>query len=411
MTTLSENQQDIALWRYGIISPLLHREANDRLMHEILEELARNKYRHPSGNDMDISPETLRKWLYRYTRNGLPGLCDKERSDKGQYQIPVDLADALFALRQEHPRWTLARMLRAVSEKGQWNGVRPSRSSIYRFAAASNLQRDPHLETTTERQSFAFDLFGQLWVADFLHGPKLWVGKQKKKTYLHLILDDCSRFVVRGGFYLSETVEPLICDLMEASKRFGLPQRFYTDNGAAYASRHLKLVCGRCGIHLVHTPPYVPQGRGKVERIFRTIRDQFLSGTIFKSLDDINREFAGWVARYHEGIHSSLGCSPLQKRLEAGSVCRPIPPAADTEALFRMEKRSRVYANGTVRHKNTLYEVPGCPSGSRVTLYYMPWESGVVYYGDDMRRAHPLDLQKNARRFDKPARRARRSES
>jgi len=104
-------------------------------------------------------------------------------------------------------------------------------------------------------------------MADFLHGPKLIAGKKKKKTYLHVILDDSSRFIVHGGFYLTESVEPLINDLMGAVRRFGIPQHFYTDNGAAYSSRHLKIICARNGIDLVHTPPYRPQGRGKVERI------------------------------------------------------------------------------------------------------------------------------------------------
>lgn len=411
MEKLSEQQQDIALWRYGIISPLLHRGVNDRLMQEALTDLACKNYRHPSGESMTFSPETLRKWLYRYARHGLPGLADKQRSDKGRYQIPDNLVEALIALRKDHPRWTLARILKDLLATGQWNGTRPSRSALYRFASARNLHRDPHLETVTARRSFAFDRFGQLWVADFLHGPKLWIGKKKKKTYLHLILDDCSRFVVHAGFYASETVEPLICDLMEASKRFGLPQRFYTDNGAAYSSRHLKMVCARCGIQLVHTPPYVPQGRGKVERAFRTIRDQFLSGVKFSGLAHINREFNHWLARYHEGIHSALGCSPRQKRLEAGSVCRPLPPAVDADALFRMEKRCRVYSNGTVRLKNNIYEVPGCLPGSRTTIYYVPWEPHVVYFGDDMQRACPVNLQSNARRFDNPGLRRRRAAS
>jgi transposase InsO family protein len=106
----------------------------------------------------------------------------------------------------------------------------------------------------------AFDHFGQLWVADFLHGPKLYHGRKKKKTYLHVILDDSSRFIVAGRFYLTESVEPLIYDLMGAVRRFGLPQRFYTDNGAAYASRHLKILCARNAVDLVHTPPYNGHG-------------------------------------------------------------------------------------------------------------------------------------------------------
>ena len=43
--------------------------------------------------------------------------------------------------------------------------------------------RDPHLNTTETVQPFCFEKFGQMWIADFMHGPKLWLGKKKRKSY------------------------------------------------------------------------------------------------------------------------------------------------------------------------------------------------------------------------------------
>jgi len=328
MSQQDDEKFEMSLWRYGIISPLLHRDANDLPMGKILQQAASKQYMHPNGEPVFVCDETIRKWLYRYNLCGLPGLSDKERSDKGCFQIPDEIATAMFDIRKQHPRYTVARILRQLSETKVWNGRKPSRSALYRFANANNLQRDPHINNEQQYRPFAFDHFGQLWVADFLHGPKLWKGRKKQKTYLHVILDDCSRFIVHGGFYLSESVEPLIYDLMGAVRRFGLPQKFYTDNGAAYASRHLKMICARNGIDLVYTPPYKPQGRGKIERLFRTVRDQFLCDTHFKTLEQINKDFQRWVSRYHETIHSSLQCSPLQKRMQVKNHCRLLPPTA-----------------------------------------------------------------------------------
>lgn len=402
MTEQNDKNMDIALWRYGIISPLLHRDANNLPAGEVLDLASWNHYVHPNGTHITLSAETLRKWLYRYLHQGLPGLMGKTRSDKGNHKIPEDIASTMTALRIEHPRWTVARMIQQLARTGTWNGHKPSRSAIYRFAKANNLQRDPHIDPEQTRP-FAFDHFGQLWLADYLHGPKLFHGKNKQKTYLHVILDDCTRFVVHGGFYLTESVEPLIYDLMGAVRRFGIPQRFYTDNGAAYTSRHLKILCARSAIDLVHTPPYKPQGRGKVERIFRTVREQFLCDK-YKSLKQINDAFKLWMSRYHETLHSSLNCSPLQKRLQVKNVCRVLPPSTDIDALFRMERRCRVYNDSTIQFKKIKYEVPDCLPGSRVTIYYMPWDKTCIYYGNDMRKARILDLGANARRFDHPNR-------
>ncbi|NBC25218.1 MAG: DDE-type integrase/transposase/recombinase [Bacteroidetes bacterium] len=401
MTDQHDKNFELALWRYGIISPLLHREANSLPFGEMLDLASWNTYVHPNGTHITLSAETIRKWLYRYLKSGLPGLEGKTRSDKGRHDIPEAIASEMAALRSEHPRWTIARMIKHLAQTGLWNGRKPSRSALYRFAKAHNLQRDPHIHPDQGRRPFAFDHFGQLWLADFLHGPKLYHGRKKRKTYLHVILDDSSRFVVGGGFYLTESVEPLIHDLMGAVRRFGLPQRFYTDNGAAYAGRHLKILCARNAIDLVHTPPYIPHGRGKVERMFRTVRDQFLCDR-FKTLDEVNTAFTRWISRYHQTLHSSLQCSPLQKRLQTPSVCRELAPSVDIEAMFRMERRCRVYNDSTIRFKKTIYEVPDCLPGSRVTIYYMPWDKESIYYGDKMKKARMLDMSVNARRFEHP---------
>ena len=401
MKNENDKALDIALWRYGLISPFLHRDANDLTFGKMLDQASLQKYVHPDGRHVTLSAETLRKWLYRYQHHGLPGLQDKKRSDKGKHQIPDNLSSPMVALRMKHPRWTLARIIKELTQTGAWNGRKPSRSALYRFAKTQNLQRDPHIYPDEHVRPFAFDHFGQLWSADFLHGPKLYYGRKKRKIYLHVILDDCSRYIVHGRFYLTESVEPLIYDIMGGVRRFGIPQRFYTDNGAAYASRHLKMICARNGIDLFHTPPYRPQGRGKVERFFRTVRDQFLCDK-FKTVEQINTAFKIWLAHYHETIHSSLGCSPLQKRLQTKNCCRLLPPSVDIESLFRMERRCRVYKDSTIRFKKRQYEVSGELSGSRVTIYYMPWDKDNIYYGNHMKKARMTDLSANARRFEHP---------
>ena len=239
-------------------------------------------------------------------------------------------------------------------------------------------------------------------MADFLHGPKLRIKGKKHKTYLHAIMDDSSRYVVGARFYFSENVESLIGELMKAGRTFGLPQRFYVDNGAAYSSRHLKIICARLSMHLIHTQPYQPQGRAKVERFFRTVREQFLARERFTTLEQMNREFLAWLAEYHQRPHKTLKCPPLAKRMNSENVCRNLPEVADLEALFRMEKRCRVYLDGTIRLKNQIFEVPGCPPNSRVKVYFMPWDLSRVYYGDEMALAKPLSRTDNAKRFQNP---------
>jgi len=155
---------------------------------------------------------------------------------------------------------------------------------------------------------------------------------------------------------------------------------------------------------VVHTPPYRPQGRAKIERFFRSVREQFLAADSSKTLEQINTAFIKYLARYNESWHSGLQCSPLEKRLKGENHCRSLPVVADLEALFRMQRRCRVYKDGTVHLFNNIFEVPEALPGTRVTVYFVPWDLSRIYYGDDMIPATPLHLSKNARRFEHPLR-------
>ena len=167
-----DRQMDLALWRYGIISPLLHRDANDVYLCELLHILSENSYIHPiDGRHISVSAEAIRKWFYRYNHGGLTALADKQRSDKGRHNVPQPLADAMVELRKEHPRWTLALLLRQMAQRKLWDETSPSRSVLYRFARANNLMRNPLLNPAQILRPFSFDKFGQMWIADFMHGP------------------------------------------------------------------------------------------------------------------------------------------------------------------------------------------------------------------------------------------------
>jgi transposase InsO family protein len=69
-------------------------------------------------------------------------------------------------------------------------------------------------------------------------------------------LDDHSRLIVHGEFYLSEGLDCYMDALEEALSKRGLPRKLYTDDGSAMRSHHLDHVCASLGIALVHAPPY-----------------------------------------------------------------------------------------------------------------------------------------------------------
>jgi transposase InsO family protein len=395
---------DHGLWRFGIISPLLHRAEDAPPLHAQIKELAQRVFYTPNGREKRLCPDTIRDWLNQYRARGIDGLRNKQRKDQGGTSVPDALGQALTDVRKSQPLWTVKRLLRHVREQGLWDGRKPSRSALYRFTAAHALNRSA-VEPARSVRSFEYPYFGDLWTADFLHGPKVRRGAHFFKVYLHAIIDDATRYIVAARFHPTEDTRSLLDDLMLAILRFGVPKRLYTDNGAAFRSQHLRMVAAKLGIGLPHTPPYTPRGRGKVERLFRSVREGFLTGRSTTSLEKLNADFSAWVSQYHQSPHSSLGMSPLNRKLtDTGQGLEQISPTQNINDIFRMELVKRVGSDGCVRLFRKRFEIPDAFPGEMVTIYYLPWDQDYILAGPDKLFVKPLDTVNNALRFDKPHR-------
>ncbi|MCY7330405.1 MAG: DDE-type integrase/transposase/recombinase, partial [Saprospiraceae bacterium] len=387
--------------RYGLISELLHGCSTELTLSMRLKEAAERIWNHPTQGIIRIKADTLRHWIYRYRKNGIVALEDRRRKDMGTTEIKNSIAERFATLRTEHPHFTSERLLNILLSEGHWNGHRPSRSAFYRFVKIKGLGRKRKDATAIQEASaFAYEAFGNMWVADFLHGPKIRVGRYLKKTYLLAIIDDATRYILYAAFGLSEGTSALIDGLSMAVRRFGIPERFYTDNGAAFRSRHLLHVAAKLSMHLPHTPAYRPQGRGKIERFFRTVREQCLDGIKSESLENLRTVFATWLEEYHHRVHGGIGCSPLNKRLESTRVTRTLPEVAQLDLFFGMQERRKIHRNGTLHLQGKVYDIKNALPGSIVDVYYLPWVLCTIHVGPDRLPAKPVDLLANARRHE-----------
>lgn len=404
MKNTKNQPEDMALWRFGIISPLLHRNADGPPLYVDIEAITQREYFTPSGRSVSLSPDTIRQWLYRYKRFGLRGLANKPRRDTGTTLVPVAIQDQLKRLREQLEGVTSKRLFQKLEDSGLWNGRKPSKTALYRFMRRNNLTRN-HQQKPASVRTFEYPFFGDMWSADFLHGPKIRRGTHSYKTYLSAIIDDATRYVVAASFHLSESTQSFLGDLMLAIRRFGIPKRLYTDNGSAYRSNHLRVIGARLAIALPHTPPYKPQGRGKIERFFRTVRDGFLAGRSQTSLETLNKDFTQWLTTYHNRVHRTLSMSPLNRKLtDTGQQLEQIDPTRNINDVFRLQGRKKVGPNGCIRMWKTSFEVLDALPGEIVDIYYLPWERDYILVGPDKLLAKKVNPINNAHRFEQPKR-------
>jgi len=396
-------QSELALWRFSLIAPLLHRAPGVSLS-QLSRQLAAEVKQGPDGAPLFVSAETLLRWLRRYQEGGLDALANQRRSDRGRSRcLDEDTVSRLLELAAEHPGWTVKAIHRRLQrELGNPVPLKP----VYRL-----LKGRKRLTTNEAFRKRPPGLPQVLWLADTMHGPEVYppsgagllrrtgvplpapqasrqAGRRKKrKTYLIAILDDASRAVMAAAFTLSDSVQALMPVLREAILARGLPHRLLVDNGPNYRSLVLRTACARLGIHLVHAAPYRATSKARLERFFLTVRLQMLPRLPeAPTLEQVQTEWARFLSEYHDTPHSSLSeiagtpTTPLNYYLRflPGDVRYLEELALDD--LFLIEATRRVNADATFRLASRFWEVRPELVGERVLVRYNPNDLMRVLY-------------------------------
>ncbi len=405
--------QAIALFRYGLIAEFIHLGAGSPGLYARLREKAAAHYVIPGSCRTRVAAETLRHWLKDWRRGGFDALRPKPRCDRGRSRaLPAALADALLGLKDEQPQLSVAQLIAELGRRGVLlQSPPPAASTVHRLLSRAGLMDRPGDEAAlgADRRRFAFAQPGQLWMSDVMHGPSVALPgtRVRRKTYLIAFLDDATRVVPYCAFAFAENTQAFLPVFKQALLRRGIPQRLYVDNGAAYRSQQLALVCAKLGVALIHARPYQPQGKGKQERWFRTVRAQLLAtlaSADTDSLEALNRRLWAWVeAEYHHSPHRGLdGATPLDRWAMNGPPVRLAGTQPDLDALFLFEAKRRVQRDRTVSLNGTLFEVDAALVGQNVLLRYDPAAPAargieVWYEGRLVERARLLDAYANCR--------------
>jgi putative transposase len=403
--------EQVALFRYGLISEVIRpADAHDdnKTLYERLREKASRSYCIPGTRRTRVAVETMRDWLALYKTGGFDALKPKPRKDIGRARaIDEGVADLLVSIKDEHRAWSVAMVI--DNAKNQSDAARAATlplSTVHRILSrAGVMDKRPEDPTSKDRLHFAYERAGELWMSDVMHGPAVYVaGRRKQKTYLICFLDDATRVVPYAAFAFSESTSAFLPVLKQAIVRRGVPLRLYVDNGSAFRSHHLALVCARLGITLIHARPYKPQGKGKQERFFRTARMRLLAALAeadLASLDALNRRLWTWIeAEYHQTPHRGLdGTTPLDAwAIRSGDV-RVAGPELDLREMFLAETPRRVNKDRTVSLEGVRYEVDAALVGEIVSVRFDASKKGapvdIWHKGKKVCQARTVDAYAN----------------
>jgi len=397
-----DTKKRIAAFRFGVISDLVGRKLGRGEKRKIVHDKSEAVWDIPGTGRSRISPSTVLHWLRRYEQSGrkIESLYPDERSDKNTSRaLDEETALSLIRLKQEYKGASLPTIIQeAITQRIVPEYFRVSRATLYRFFKRQGLMEEDH--PPVDRRKFEAELPNDIWQSDALHGPKVLHDKKLRKSYLFAFLDDMSRLIPHAEFYVQESLEVYLDCLRQALAKRGLPRKLYVDNGPAFRSHHLENITASLGIALIHSKPYQPEGRGKIERFFRTVRMQLLSliddGL---ALAELNARLTDWVERdYHARVHGATKETPLARYLRHVELVREAP--RDMADQFRKRLIRQVYKDRSVSLGGRLYEAPVDLIGKRVTLLYHDHDPARIEIAlDGVSRGFllPLDLRINGR--------------
>ena len=379
--------------------------AEGRSIRDRLRTVAGRVFIDEQGREHRFTWRTIETWRGRYHKHGFT--ASTGRRDKGTFRKmePEAVQEAVDQARAGlRPGFRLSQLYRVCVERGLLRREQIAPNTFRRMVRRYQMLKPDAEATSKERLSFAKRFANQMWQADTLVGPFVTEGGQlPRQTRLIAFLDDASRVCCHGQFFFEENHATLKTALRAALYKRGVPQSLYVDNGSIYAGKDLTVICGRLGCLLCHTPVRDAAAKGKIERFFRTTREQFLCRELdLSSLAALNAQFTRWVEdEYHDTVHSALGVKPVDRFALDVARVKFLAPGQANDELFYSEAGRTVKADNTFSFAGRRYEAPRDVRSREIVVRFDPHDAAtplVVYLGADrLGEAQPLNPIANDR--------------
>jgi len=401
--------ESIGLLRHQIISPVLMETTAAQMAY--FRQAAEREFDVPGKGARRFTATTMKSWLLRYRKHGFAGITPKTRSDSGTFRaLSPESKESIKRLRMESLELSCVKFYDRALEAKLLGEPPICMETLRRFLKIENLYKT---RTTQPRKRFEMSYFGELWTCDFMHGPMVLEsadGRRRKKAILLAIIDDHSRLIVGHAFGFVENTGLIELVFKDAILAHGLPDRLYCDNGSAFSSHYLSRVCAHLNIGLVHSKPYDSPSRGKIERFFRTVRENFLVDIKDEAawdLERLNEAFSRWIREhYHQGQHHGIQARPLDRyQISIRNYPRRRVAAENLEEFFLVTVDRTVNKDCTVSLNGVYYEVPPQYIGKRVELKFSQDTPTEVYLYDNgarVGRIAPVDSRLNGKSFYQP---------
>lgn len=371
-----EKKHAIALMRYSAIAPLITGLSDDYDSLTAFFNAASVKgVIHPDGSIKHYAPATIERWYRNYKDEGFDSLIPAGREDQGKpRKLDYELQEQIKYLKTNYPRMSASAIHRQLKENGSIKNRDVSESTVNRYINLLALE----LKTATNHDMRRCERphINEVWCGDSSVGPYLTTPDGKKhRVCIIALIDDASRFIVGIDVFFNDNFVNLMSVIKSAVAKYGRPQIFNFDNGSSYKNKQMELLAARIGSVIHYDQPYTPTQKAKIERWFRTMKDQWMSSLDirdFHSLDELRGNLLAYVQKYNQTVHSSLkGLSPQDRFFSEPNHIRRLSDE-EIEKYFLLEIERRVSSDSVIVIEQVEYEVDCRFAKQRIKLRYSP---------------------------------------
>ena len=408
----SSGAETTALARYSAVSWVQTQLSGQNSLQQGLRAASQRRW-----NGHCFTRSTLERYYYLWKAGGFAALHPKVRSDRGKIKaLSSEVQERLVQLRLAHPTLTVMTLVKQLLSEGLLMVGAYSLPSIYRYLEKVGMDpktlkaAGPTLaDGSGPTKAFEFPLANALWMTDMMYGPSIRQKDDKViRTKLFALLDDCSRLCPHGQYYATESTECFLDVLRQGIERRGIPQALYSDQGRIFTSRHLQIVCANLGIKLLHAKPYAAWSKGKIERYFLRVQQDFQQSLSFKPVDSLaqlNERYWQWLeSDYHQKTHQALeNKTPAQRFSDRSAAVKAAPAAEELLGLFLHRVTRRVRKDATISLDGKWFEVSSALRGQEIEICYDPFSFSAVniwWQGKFFAAAKPLNKHLNAKTFN-----------
>ena len=390
-----ELKNKIALFRYGVISPLVLGQIEDKRPWTYFRSVQDKEYEYIDGTLIKLSPTTMSRWYKAYKLKGFDGLKPIGRSDVGKSRkLDNELKKTIEYYVEEFPRLPATQIYEKLINNNQIINSSPSLPTIGRYV--SSLKKDKNLKNITEKRRYEMEHINEVWYGDTSYGPYIYDEKgNKKRVYIIALLDDASRMIVGIKAFYEDNFINLMEVIKSAISKYGVPKLLSFDNGANYRSSQMNLLAARIGIAINYCPVRTPTSKAKIERWFKTLKDQFIS-TIksydYHGLDSFNLDLLAYTQKYNSTVHSSLdGLCPIDRFFKESSLIIR-KSNEEIERDFVIEVERRVSPDSVIVINEKEYEVDFHYQGQKILIRYTPDLKNVYVVNKEDNSLTPITL-------------------